>query len=68
MELDGTRRQILKLQPGELQRRKDGGLYHYCGLAGHVLRNCPSNRNPRHHVRFLEVQPEESKKDFPPQS
>ena len=41
IEIDGTRGQILKLQPGELQRRKDGGLCSYCGLAGHVLKNCP---------------------------
>ena len=34
MDIDGTRRQVLKLQPRESARRKEGNLCHYCGLAG----------------------------------
>ena len=67
MDIDGTRRQVLKLQPTESTRRKEGNLCHYCGLAGHVLAHCP-NKSQSRSVRFLDLQPEEPKNDSPTQS
>ena len=67
MDIDGTRRQVLKLQPTESATRKEGNLCHYCGLPGHVLANCP-NKSKSRSVRFLDMQPEEPKNDLPTQS
>ena len=67
MDIDGTRRQVLKLQPTESARRKEGNLCHYYGLAGHLLAHCP-NKSQSRSVRFLDLQPEEPKPPPPTQS
>ena len=67
MDIDGTRRQVLKVEPTEMARRVAGNLCHYCGLLGHVTRTCP-NKGKAHTVRFLNLQPAEPKNDPPPQS
>ena len=55
MDLDGTRRQILKVEPAEMARRVAGNLCHYCGLPGHDTRTCP-NKGKGRTVRFLDLQ------------
>ena len=67
MEVDGTRRPVLKVNPTEMARRVDGNLCHYCGIAGHTLRYCPHKGRFRT-VRFLDLQPEEPKNEPPTQS
>ena len=62
MDIDGTRRQVLKLQPTESARRREGNLCHYCGLQDYVLVNCP-NKSTSRTVRFLDLQPQEPKND-----
>ena len=64
MDIDGTRRQVLKVEPTEMARRVAGNLCHYCGLPGHDNRTCPNKGKPRT-VRFLDLQP---KNDHPTQS
>ena len=67
MDIDGTRRQILKVEPAEMARRVAGNLCLYCGLPGHDNRTCP-NKGKGRAVRFLDLQPSESKNDYPTQS
>ena len=64
MDIDGTRRQILKVEPAEMARRVAGNLCHYCG---HDNKTCPHKGKGRT-VRFLDLQPSESKNDYPTQS
>ena len=67
MDIDGTRRQVLKVEPAEMARRVAGHLCHYCGLPGHDNTTCPNMGKP-HTVRFLDLQHSESKNDHPTQS
>ena len=67
MDIDGTRRQILKVEPAERARRVAGNLCLYCGLPGQDNRTCP-NKGKGRPVRFLDLQPSESKNDYPTQS
>ena len=64
MDIDGTRRRVLKVEPTEMARRVAGNLCHYCGLPGHDNKSCPHKSKPRT-VRFLGLQP---KNDHPTQS
>ena len=67
MDIDGTRRQVLKVEPTEMARRVAGNLCHYCGMPDHDNRTCP-NKGKGRTVRFLDVQHSESKNDHPTQS
>ena len=67
MDIDGTRHQVLKVEPTEMARRVAGHLCHYCGLPGHDNRTCP-NKGKGRTVRFLDLQHSESKNDHPTQS
>ena len=67
MDIDGTRRQVLKVEPAEMARRVAGHLCHYCGLPGHDNRTCP-NKGKGRTVRFLDLLLSESKNDHPTQS
>ena len=67
MDIDGTRRQVLKVEPTEMARRVAGNLCHYCGLPSHGTRTCP-NKGKARTVRFLDLQPAEPKNDHPTQS
>ena len=67
MDIDGTRRQILKVELAEMARRVAGNLCHYCGLPGHDNKTCPHKGKGRT-VRFFDLQPSESKNDYPTQS
>ena len=55
MDIDGTRRQVLKVEPTEMARRVASNLCHYCGLPGHDTRTCP-NKSKARTVRFLDLQ------------
>ena len=67
MDIDGTRRQILKVEPAVMARRVAGNLCHYCGLPVHDNRTCP-NKGKGRTLRFLDLQHSESKNDQPTQS
>ena len=67
MDIDGTRRQFLKVEPTEMARRVAGNLCHYCGLPSHDTRTCP-NKGKARTVRVRDLQHSEPKKDHPTQS
>ena len=67
MDIDGTRCQVLKVEPAEMARRVAGHLCHYCGLPSHDNRIFP-NKGKGRTVRFLDLQHSESKNDHPTQS
>ena len=69
MELDGTRRKRLQLEPTEYARRKKGNLCMYSGGAGHNRDACPEKpANQARQVRFLDTSLDQPKNDAPGQS